>query len=316
MKAPFRSSGLPMVERIIVAVAALACLAAGGVATFVTTNGPGSATLIAGGIGLLVVAFLGGRLESFKFGGVEATLHAAEQLYGRAETLEAGGDHVAAGRLRSEAHRLLLQVAPDVWAYEDLRRMQPPGPERTARMHDAAVLKALSSRRHRPSAEAVNGMFLKGEDGDRVFALVLMREDPDAASLDSILDGIVASRSAFEQYLAVEAAERLVQTGLDDQSRARVRRALLAQTSPGGWIKPTTDRWPLAQRLLGIARRLTAPGPTAGRDVSVHRCSTRALPQAGGGRRPWTYSRVVVPSLPYGAGGAPRRPRGRRPPSR
>jgi hypothetical protein len=73
-------------------------------------------------------------------------------------------------------------------------------------------------------------------------ALVLIREDPDAANFDAVFDGIVHSRSDFEHYMAIDAAEWLLRTGLDPSSRGCLRDSLLAQTGPGGWIDPTTDR--------------------------------------------------------------------------
>jgi hypothetical protein len=251
LRASTIESALPKPRRIFAAVIGIGCLVAGGFATFVTSNGAGSAALLGTGLGLLVVAFLGNRLTSLKFGGLEATLQAAEYLYTSARNLEEDGYPEVADRLRSEAERLVLRAAPHARAYEDLRRTEPPGPERTAHMYEELVRKAREySHEHRPSAGAVRQMFLGGEPGDRVFALVLMQEDPDAADFDSILNGIEHSCSAFEQYQAVDAAERRLRAGLDEQSRLRLRAALMEQTGPGGWITSETGRWKFAQRML------------------------------------------------------------------
>jgi len=53
-------------------------------------------------------------------------------------------------------------------------------------------------------------MFSAGGDGERIYALALMREDPEAGNVDCILDAIRCSRSAFEQGQALRTAIDLV----------------------------------------------------------------------------------------------------------
>jgi hypothetical protein len=103
-------AGLPPAQLVVAASLGIACLGAGAVATFVTSNGAGSATLIGAGLGLVVVAFLGNRVEFLKFGGVEAHLQVATQLYRSAEDLEARGHSEAAEELRAQANRLLSAI--------------------------------------------------------------------------------------------------------------------------------------------------------------------------------------------------------------
>ena len=115
-------------RRLAAVVLGIATLAAGGVATFLSSNGAGSAGLVAGGVVLLLFVFLGGQLESLKVGNVEFHLReAARQLATQAADLEANGDLEAAGRLREEAQRLLLHASPAARAYEELRRTSPSG---------------------------------------------------------------------------------------------------------------------------------------------------------------------------------------------
>jgi hypothetical protein len=255
--APAESSsaeaGLPPAQLVVAASAGIACLGAGAVATFVTSNGAGSATLIGAGLGLVVVAFLGNRVEFLKFGGVEAHLQVATQLYRSAQDLEARGHSEAAEELRAQADRLLLQSAPAARAYEEIRRTEPAGVGRMARLYETVHKAEQYSRDEKPSADKVRSLFLKGEEGDRIFAIVLMREDPNVADVGAILDAIANSRSAFEQYQALAAAERLLPK-LDPQSRGLLENALLNQTGPGGYITPTTDRWTAAQRMLAVLR--------------------------------------------------------------
>jgi hypothetical protein len=66
-------AGLPPAQLVVAASVGIVCLGAGAVATFVTSNGAGSATLIGAGLGFVVVAFLGNRVEFLKFGGLRRT---------------------------------------------------------------------------------------------------------------------------------------------------------------------------------------------------------------------------------------------------
>jgi hypothetical protein len=122
-----------------------------------------------------------------------------------------------------------------------------------ARLYETVHKAEQYSRDKKPSPDEVRSLFLKGEEGDRIFAIVLMREDPNVADVGAILDAIANSRSAFEQYQALAAAERLLPK-LDPQSRGLLENALLNQTGPGGYITPTTDRWTAAQRMLAVLR--------------------------------------------------------------
>ena len=62
-------------------------------------------------------------------------------------------------------------------------------------------------RRSIPRPGAVRDMFKRG-GGERVYALVLMQEDPAIGDLGCALDAISRSRSAFEQYQALDTALR------------------------------------------------------------------------------------------------------------
>jgi len=109
--------------RWIAAFLGVSVLAVGGVATFFSTNGAGSAALVVGGIALLVLGGLGNRVDLLKVGSVEFHLRAAaRQLSRRADELEVHGDAAAAEQLRKEAERLLLQASPAARSYEELRR--------------------------------------------------------------------------------------------------------------------------------------------------------------------------------------------------
>jgi hypothetical protein len=230
----------------------LAVLATGGVATFLSTNGAGSAALVVGGIALLVLGGLGERIDLLKVGNLEFHLRAAaRQLSRRADELESQGDSAAAEQLREEAERLLLQASPAARRYEELRRTRPAGPQRTAELYKLVNEAREYSRNQHPTAQAVLDMFKSGGDGDRVYALVLMQEDPDTADLASVLNAISSSRSAFEQYQALVSALKMLPQ-LDSPKQKRLADATRQQMSAGGHITPTTDRYSLAQQILNL----------------------------------------------------------------
>jgi hypothetical protein len=228
-----------------------AVLGAGAVATFMSGNGPGSAALVIGGSAFLLYVFLGDRLASLKVGDIEFRLReAAVHLSRQADALDASGDHGAAERLREEAQNLLLQASPAVRAYEEVRRLRPRGAQRVAELSkliDAALERAQSGQL---SPEAVRLMFASGGDGDRVYALALMQFDPELGDLDSIVDGISQSHSAFEQGQALRAALSQVPR-IDRHQRDRLSSAINDQLRSNGHIGHSTDRWALAQQVLG-----------------------------------------------------------------
>lgn len=94
--------------RLLLGVVGVVFVGAGATAVFVTSNGAGSAALLAFGSALLVLAALGHRVESLQLGGAKLKLRAAAaEKYARAEESERHGDVVGADRLRSQARGLL-----------------------------------------------------------------------------------------------------------------------------------------------------------------------------------------------------------------
>lgn len=228
----------------------IALVAAGGVATFLSSNGAGSAGLVTGGVVLLLFVLLGERLESLKVGNVEFHLReAARQLTRQAADLEAQGNIEAAERLREEAQRLLLRASPAARAYEELRRATPPGAQRIIELRKIVDDAHEYSRSEHPSAEAVREIFYSGGDGERVYALALMQEDPVVGDVDCIVEAVRSSHSAFEQGQALAAALRLIPR-LGAADRARLGEAVRDQLHPDGHIARSTYRSRLASEIL------------------------------------------------------------------
>jgi hypothetical protein len=133
-------------------------------------------------------------------------------------------------------------------AYEELRRIVPSGPSRTARMQlwfEDVRREARSSSLNR---DQVRELFHQGDEGLRIYALALMQGNERLADFAAALEAIGDSKSAFEQYQGIELARRMVST-LEEPQREQLV-ALLQRQRLDGWIKPGTERWRLSQQVL------------------------------------------------------------------
>jgi hypothetical protein len=246
--------------RFAAAALGMSALIAGAFAVFVSDNGVGTAALLGVGVVLLIIAIFGNRVIKLRGGGVEVELaqvavrSAAAQLEVAATRAELHGDEEAARAFRAQAEAVLdlAQVAsPAAQAYEQLRRTMGSGYERTAKQQEIVnqARAAVHEREHEPSE--VRELFNSGRPGNRIYALGLMQEDPRLGDFSSIIDAIRGSRSAFEQYTALYAAEAML-PNLGTDERRRLKAALEAERSR--YITPDTDRWPVAERILSNLR--------------------------------------------------------------
>lgn len=145
-----------------------------------------------------------------------------------------------------------LELFVDEYAF--LRASMPSGSQRTAMLEGLMLAPMeLAVTRAYTTAE-VEAAWRRGEDGSRLFALGLMRGDPGLAVTEFLVEGIRASRSAFEQFHALCAVPpaqwgfalppgvvRAVEDEMHDVPRA--------DGSPAR-IKESTHRIRVAQRLL------------------------------------------------------------------
>ena len=137
--------------------------------------------------------------------------------------------------------------------YQQVRNSMPRGsPQRTLQL-SKIVTEAfiLAKEREMPPGE-ISKMFHSSEGG-RIAALAWVRANPRPEFLDLVLLGIEHSLSAFEQYQALRAAE-VMTPQLDQEQRGRLRAALEDQMSggPEKYITQESDRWPVAERILGL----------------------------------------------------------------
>jgi hypothetical protein len=160
----------------------------GGVtAVFITANGTGAAALLAFGGILMVLALLGGRIESFEFGGTKLRLRAdAAGRLAAADELERQGDTRAAAQLRAQAQALLDAAGTTAVEYQATRHLMHAGATRTSAMErvvaDAGRLAA--DQKFEP-AEVV-GWLRSGNEGQRITALAMMHTDPALRDFDAV----------------------------------------------------------------------------------------------------------------------------------
>lgn len=239
LSTPARVAGL--------AVGALS-LAAGGVAVFRTDNELGSTALVAAGVVVGALAAFGNHLRAIEAAGIRLQLtERALEAQQRAARERAAGNLDRAAALEQQAEGLLAAATSAATRYERIRTTEPSGWDRTSRMEGVLrEARALDTDALTPSQVA--GRFATGTDGDRIVALALVEADPRLASGSMLVDAIGGSRSAFEQYHALVAAEKSVD-GLPPADRTRVREAVESLLA-GPLGERSSDRRTVARRVL------------------------------------------------------------------
>jgi hypothetical protein len=161
---------------------------------------------------------------------------------------EAPAEEAPAG----EAPAALARARTYAAEYERLRRGMPSGPTRTFEMTRLVTRARRSADELGLSPTEIESLFRESEGG-RIIALALIADRPAASLLSMVHEAITNSKSAFEQYQALLAAQSLVtKTHPSNAERERLRAAINDQMMPGGqgYIVPNSDRWSVAQAVL------------------------------------------------------------------
>jgi hypothetical protein len=139
----------------------------------------------------------------------------------------------------------VLQVLRDLARqYEQTRAAVPSGWSRTAEMTRIAQ-EAAAAAGSVDLGAGVQTLFAESEGG-RVIALAIVRDRPDPSYFDLVMDGIMKSRSAFEQYVALEAM-RGMSTLLDPQRTGILREAISQLSEKEDFFG--TDRYAIANQI-------------------------------------------------------------------
>ncbi|GAA3539582.1 hypothetical protein AFL01nite_26060 [Aeromicrobium flavum] len=234
--------------RVAGVIVGMLVLVAGGVAVFLTDNELGSTALVAAGVVIAALAVFGNRLEAVEAAGVRFELERrARSVRQQAVRARAAGKTEQAAQLEQRAEGLLAAAAMVGTRYEQLRSAEPPGWDRTARM-EGLLREARDLDTESLSAADVSRIFGSGSDGDRITALALLEAEPRLARADLLVDAIGHSRSSYEQYHALVAAERAwVHLPAADQDRVR---AAVETLLAGPLGEKTSDRRLVARRIL------------------------------------------------------------------
>jgi hypothetical protein len=242
--------------RILLGTFGALSFGAGVLAVFVTQNGTGSAVLLAFGGGVLVLALLGGRIESLEFGGARLRLRAAAaERYALADESERRGDTEAADRLREQARAMLEAAArPIAVEYRSVRGSMPSGTDRTHAMEEVLErARRLAEEQTFDPAEVARWLRGGGEE-ERITALAMMQARPELRDYDAIRSAIKYPRSAFEQYHAMRTALEMVDD-LEPGQRTRLAETVRGVRNPR--FRRDSGRMRLGDEIL----RRTGPRP-------------------------------------------------------
>lgn len=234
--------------RITGVVLGLLTLITGGVAVFLTDNELGSTALVAAGVVIVGLAVLGNRIEAVEAAGVRLELERqARQTREQAEKARAAGESGRAQELERRALDLLVAANSLGSRYERLRSTEQSGWARTSQL-EGVLREARALDTDAFTATDIAGVYWNGSDGNRVTALALIESDPRLASVDVLVNAIVDSRSAFEQYHALVATERALDH-LSAEDRSRVRETV--ETLLAGPLgEKSSDRRTVARRIM------------------------------------------------------------------
>jgi len=239
---------LPTWARIAGALLGLGVLVAGSVAVFETDNELGATALVAAGVAIAGVSVFGNRIEALEAGGVRVELERQAMTARRqARRARAAGRTERAEALERKAEGLLAAATMVGSRYEDLRSTESSGWERTSRMEGLLrEARALDTDVLGPSDVAQ--IFMRGSDGGRIAALALAEADPRLATVGMLISAVNESRSSFEQYHGLLAAEAAL-PHLDDEDRHRLG-AVVDALLAGPLGQRSSDRRTVARRIL------------------------------------------------------------------
>lgn len=150
-------------------------------------------------------------------------------------------------RQRTADTELIVDPQALTTQYRQLRA-EPPGNRRTQRMQRIVDRVKELADQGRFTAAKVDNLWRGGDEAQRLTALAVTQAVPSLGSAAILVDGITASRSAFEQYQALLAATHALPV-LDADGRSRLTKAL-HDVEDSVYITDSVDRARLVERLL------------------------------------------------------------------
>jgi hypothetical protein len=248
------TSKLSVPVRVIAGVIGTGMIVAGAVAVFTTSNTAGAAALIIAGTVASVLTMFADRIRSIEAAGFKLQLEAAATAkLQAAQQAERAGYTELAEALRDEAQLLMSAVRPSADRYEDLRRQQGAGRERTAKMERVVQQLRETARAGSADRRSVERLFESGTDGNRIAALAHMQANPALAQTKIVTEVLRNPRSNFELYHALLITEELAAKD-GSSSEAGELRAIVDQLDQSGRLgRPDSDRRTVASRILAMS---------------------------------------------------------------
>ena len=179
---------------------------------------------------------------------VLSTMIAATKL---TEETSTGSERKKLQELREDLEERLAALSKTGALYEKLRSDMPSGPARTFELTKLMAEARAIAKDTDVNAEQARGLFGRGLAGDRITVVALAQEKRDPEYFPLVIEAIVHSKSAFEQYEALRAAY-LMLPKLSEAQKQQLVDAVHDQRSGGAnkHILAGTDRWVLSNKIL------------------------------------------------------------------
>jgi hypothetical protein len=221
--------------RVVAACVGAAAIVGGALALFAAENGAGGVFLLTLGLVLVLIAWLGPRVELEAFELLGAKIRVREVVARRLQLADAVAAAGPGGPdrdvLRGQAAALQrLDRLHDLYGH--IRATQPAGDRRTVAMDQVAAKMQAVAREADFDPPEVSTWFHEGTDALRVVALNVMLARKECRDVLAAIEAIDEPHSLFEQYYglrlvramtpSLDALER--QLAADAIKRARRRR--------------------------------------------------------------------------------------------
>jgi hypothetical protein len=244
--------------RPLAALLGAAAAAGGVVALFTRDNSAGSLFLLTLGMVLLLVAFLGDRVQVESFELLGAKVKVRDVIRSRLELADqtAGGKEDArTAVLRAQA--LTLQKLAGL--YEYIRRTRPASDERTRWLEQLATRTREVGKDVDFEPAEVARWFHEGSDALRVIALNLMLSREEYRDFSVVLSALEDRRSLFEQYYALKLALKMLKE-IGDLERELLEYGITAAQQRRSF-RADWDSMHLANRILSELGGASGPQP-------------------------------------------------------
>jgi hypothetical protein len=231
-----------IVLRFVIALIGIALVICGVIATFVVADGTKTAALVAAGLGLLFISYLGQYVTKVKFRDFEAEFdNFREKAFESLQTVE------------DKAIEVVSKLEEVSRSYENIRAEMTPGGMRDTEMERVIAVAMRLVVANGLSLEEVRKRFHADNEGGRILALAAMKVNPDLRDFQIILDAIEQPKSPFEQDRFMLLAGEML-GNLDAEERHRLRQTV-EQLRETGRIRPKMARWFTSERLLHLLDR-------------------------------------------------------------